>query len=248
MSFTPYQLDAALWVARALGTGGSDDVGLDRSLRTATTQGRFPKADLDLAVDLLLAAHLLVGTSGKVTPTQQLVSLTALPDDAARTMLAKLLAWARERSEENQRQITGEQGEEAVVAWCVDELLTLGHPDLVPEVVRVSQISDRFGYDVTAPTIDGAARLLEVKATRERSGKTFQFLLTRNEFEVGRRNAYQWALVACVVEEASTSLLGWCRAAELERYLPDDGNGRWTEAQVALPTSALLAGAPSAIQ
>ncbi|MFT4213366.1 MAG: DUF3883 domain-containing protein [Microbacterium sp.] len=240
-------MDAALWVVRALNVEGSDDIAFDRSLRTATTQGRFPKTDLDLAVDLLLSANLLVRNDGRVRPAHRLTSLSALPDDAARTLLGKLLDWTQEDSREDERLLMGDRGEKAVVQWCVDELLVLGHSDLIREVVQVSLISDRFGYDVTAPTLGGAARLLEVKATRVRNGKTFRFLLTRNEYEVGRRSPHQWALVACLAAEDNTSVLGWCRAAELERYLPDDGNGHWTEAQVALPTSALLAGVPSAV-
>lgn len=247
MSLSPFQLDTALWVVRALAAEGSEDIAFDRSLRTATTQGRFPKSDLDLAVDLLFAANLLVRTDGRIVPAQRLLPLSALPDDAARTLLGNLFEWTQEDSRDDERLLTGDRGEKAVVEWCVDELLALGHSDLIREVVQVSLVSDRFGYDVTAPTLGGAPRLLEVKATRARNGKTFRFLLTRNEYEVGRRNPHQWALVACLAEEERTSVLGWCRAAELERYLPDDGNGHWTEAQVALPTSALLAGAPSAV-
>ena len=247
MANSRFQLDAALWVARAIDSSGSDAVALDRTLRAATTQGRFPKVDLDLATETLANASLLAKSDGRVVPHPSLVSLAALPDAAALPMLDKLLTWSAEEVDVNRRAVTGEKGELAVVRWCVAELTDLGRLDLAGEVVRVSIISDRFGYDVTAPTLGGDARLLEIKATAASAGKTFRFVLSRNEYEVGRRAPGQWAMVACVMEGDDTAVLGWCRAAELERYLPDDGNGRWTEAQVALPTSALLAGAPSAV-
>jgi hypothetical protein len=74
---------------------------------------------------------------------------------------------------------------------------------------------------------------------------SIRFFLSRNEYEVGRRNPDQWALVACTFGAAgvdSVDIVGWCRAITIQPYLPDDCGGRWTEALVRLPASQLRGG------
>lgn len=247
---TEFQVDAAMWVVRAIDSGGTDSAALELAFRTAVTQGRFPRVDLDSALALLAGQRLVDIADGRNHHVESLSVLLALPDAEAAPLLAKLLGAGVEADTSDDgmsREIVGALGEEAVMAWCIEELRALGHHELVSQVQRVSLVSDRFGYDVSAPTIGSAARMLEVKTSRSRSTNTFRFFLTRNEYEVGRRNLRRWAMVACACDGESVDVLGWCRASEFERYLPDDGNGRWTEALVSLPRSALLSSVPSAL-
>ncbi len=247
---TGFQLSAALWVIRAIDERGSNATTLDAAFHGAVTLGRFPRPDLDNALRLLRGRDLLVAEGGLTRHNGTVLPLLMLPDESALPLLAELLAVAERDDEDENADRTaalGAIGEEAVVAWCTDELQQLARIDLVDHVQRVSLISDRFGFDVSAPSIHADSRMLEVKTTFAKSGKTFRFFLTRNEYEVGRRHSSRWALVACRADEAGASVIGWCRASELERYLPDDANGRWTEALVHLPVSALLPGAPSAV-
>lgn len=249
-SVTQYQISAALWVIRAVDEDGTDAPTLSAAFHNAVTQGRFPRPDLDNAHDLLLDCGLLVRLHGMVRHHGSLDTLLPLTDRDALPLLARLLSETDagdEQDDEAKREALGVLGEDAVVAWCVAELQALGHSDLAKQVQRVSLISDRFGYDVSAPSTRDEARMLEVKTSGAASGKIFRFFLTRNEYEVGRRHPRRWALVACHLVGDDPSVVGWCRASELERYLPDDANGRWTEALVDLPINALLPGAPSAV-
>lgn len=248
---TLFQVSAALWVIRAVDVGGTDATALDRAFQNAVTLGRFPRVDLDGAYSLLVERGLLVTVEGRTNHHDMLTELLALPDTAALPLLTRLLIASPdvegEVDDAVRREMIGALGEETVIAWCVDELRALGHHDLAIQVRRVSLISDRFGYDISAPSIGAELRMLEAKTSTSASNKTFRFYLTRNEYEVGRRNPRQWAMVACASDGETATLLGWCRASELERYLPDDGNGHWIEALVNLPIRALLPGAPSAL-
>ncbi|WP_188674686.1 protein NO VEIN domain-containing protein [Subtercola lobariae] len=251
LSISDFQISAALWVVRAVDEGGTGSATLDLVFRNAVTLGRFPRLDLDNALSLLVEHGLVVVSNGRVHRSENLRELLALPDPAAEPLLSTLLA-ASTASDTvidgvDVREIVGALGEEAVVAWCVDELRALGHYEIVAQVRRVSLVSDRFGYDVSAPTIGTGPRMLEVKTSMSNSSKTFRFFLSRNEYEVGRRNSRQWAMVACGFDGETATILGWCRASEFERYVPDDGNGRWTEALVNLPRSALMSSVPSAV-
>jgi hypothetical protein len=244
---THYQISAALWVVRAMDANGVSTTELDAAFHGAVTQGRFPRPDLFNAHQLLLSRGLLEIIDARTVPQKPILVIQKLADSEAIPLLAHLLMSVDdlETDDVERREEVGALGEEAVVAWCVDELKELGREDLAAQVQRVSLVSDHFGYDVSAPTLLDEGRMLEVKATTSTS--TFRFFLTRNEYEVGRRNAQRWALVACRVVGNQATVIGWCRVSELERYIPDDANGRWTEALVYLPRYALLAGAPSAI-
>lgn len=246
---TEYQVGAALWVVRAIDEQGSTSAALDAAFHSAVTQGRFPRQDLENALRLLRTSSLVESAEDVTRHHESLSALLPLGDDVALQLLAELLGDAEqaESGDDTARAMLGARGEEAVAAWCVEELLTLGRRELALQVQRVSLISDRFGFDVSAPTTTNGPRKLEVKTTGSFSAQTFRFYLTRNEFDVGRRSPLTWALVACREHDGVVAILGWCRVTELERYLPDDANGRWTEALVSLPIAALFPRVPSAV-
>ncbi|MGV1006392.1 MAG: DUF3883 domain-containing protein [Candidatus Nanopelagicales bacterium] len=128
------------------------------------------------------------------------------------------------------------------------ELEYAGRIELVSQVQRVSLVDDGLGYDVQAPTLDGRLRLMEVKSSTGTGASAFTFFLSRNEYDVGVRNPTRWAVVACRVGDDRSvdgaEVLGWTPASALRSYLPEDGNGRWTEGYVRLPRSVLAPGLP----
>jgi hypothetical protein len=142
----------------------------------------------------------------------------------------------------------GALGEEAVVHVARTELEALGRSDLARLTQRVSLISDQLGYDVVAPRIDRSVRRLEVKTMGVSGEGVAYFILSRNEVETGRRDP-NWALVVCRVQvDESITIVGWCREAALEPYLPVDGAGStWREALFTLPETLLHSGIPSAV-
>ncbi|WP_442942628.1 protein NO VEIN domain-containing protein [Nonomuraea sp. LP-02] len=214
---------------------------------------------------LLLSLRLLSKKADDhIVATRELRQIALLDDRQALTYLAiclgadihsaRRLASAEERSLGvgsgatglDARAELGELGETFVVERCADELASLGRTDLASKVLQVSKISDSFGYDVSAPTISRESRLLEVKTQRSRGGSTFRLFISRNEVEVGRIES-AWALVCCEVTDSEVSIVGWCRCQALMPYLPEDRNGRWTEALVVLPKSVLATHFPTAI-
>ncbi len=243
---TRYQIAAAIQVAKFIDSAGNAHEDARSSYRTTATQKTFPPSTLTMGEGLLIAAGLLRLENGKLLPMPALSSLTATRDeDTIAATIERLIA---ERNRKVDRSNVGAAGEEFVLIELQGEFETLHRPDLATECTRVSLISDYFGYDITAPTLDGSSiRRLEVKTqTAEELLSSFRFYLTRNEYDVGRSNPTEWSMVACsrVTLGDEIRILGWCRAATLSPYLPVDQGGRWTEALALIPTSLLTPGLP----
>lgn len=126
-------------------------------------------------------------------------------------------------------------GEEAVVDYERQRLEELGRPDLAAAVMRVSVISDHFGFDVASSSKEGNDLCLEVKTSRTLSLKEFSFFLTRHEYDVGRIYPTAWRLVGVQIAGGRPEVLGGLAIVDLAPYVPSDGGGRWTEAQLKVP-------------
>ena len=259
-----FQLDSALAVARLIDEAGNDLAVARLTYTTATTDGRRSDRRLMEGEDLLLAAGLLATVDGRLIPQDRLRALCELPADEASAVLLLLLPSGngvaavsdvegvggdvefdmRDGTREDRREI-GMLGERHVLHCCKSELEKLGRPDLARQAQRVSLISDALGYDVFAPTVDGRGRKLEVKTQSGLARDNFRLFLTRNEYEVGRRND-NWAVVCCDSSE-DVRIIGWCKAIALSPYLPVDRNGRWTEALVHVPLAVLHGGLPDCV-
>jgi hypothetical protein len=230
----------------------ADDV--QGSYRHALTHGEHPADHLQDAEELLVRAGLLQRAEGRIAPTPALAVLAGVDDGCAEEALAAALRVDDADDEfadtgEADRVALGAAGEEHVAAQLREELVVLGYRDRAAAVQRVSLVSDRLGYDVVAPTITHAVRKLEVKTQGAPTTSWVRFFLTRHEYETGRRDRDAWALVACHANPATEAIdtVGWCRAEALKPYLPEDRNGRWTEALVRLPVASLVAGLPPAV-
>jgi hypothetical protein len=168
-----------------------------------------------------------------------------VPDAVRREELLLALA---QRFDDTRQRLVGEIGEELVVDAARTELRNMGRTDLANEVRRVSLLTDQLGYDVRAPRVTGAPRLLEVKATTADSdGRTLAIHLSRNEADTGT-TLPDWALVACQVEnidQRQGHIVGWCTCHALADLLPSDClTGRWEHASLALPLERLSPGLP----
>ncbi|WP_373318042.1 protein NO VEIN domain-containing protein [Virgisporangium aliadipatigenens] len=219
----------------------------------------YSPATLREAEAALLHANLILRVDRRIRPTDQLVRLRAFEDRDAVEILAVCLAVfagtpdhevnpdapSAPLTDPDQRAEIGAAAEDFVLDVCRRELDSLGRSDLAAKTQRVSLISDSLGFDILAPVIGGASRRLEVKGQSTSSRPFVRFFLTRNEFEVGRR-CPEWSLVCCQVG-SSPNVVGWCKAGTLAPYLPQDRNGRWTEALVTLPISTLFPGLPDPI-
>ncbi|MGV0772882.1 protein NO VEIN domain-containing protein [Mycobacterium syngnathidarum] len=189
-------------------------------------------------------AGLLEHGDNRIRPTARLRVLASLSDDDAVAFLRRILV---QQSNYAQAVETGLLGELEVVRRCREDLKKLGRFDLSDSVQQVSVLDDSLGYDVLAPMIGGRTRHLEVKTAQSEPAATFDFFLSRNEFDTGRRDL-DWALVACRrVSQVDVELVGWCRAQSLYPYVPEDRSGRWTEAQLHIPTSVLFDDMPPPI-
>ncbi|HEX3608602.1 MAG TPA: DUF3883 domain-containing protein [Solirubrobacterales bacterium] len=179
-----------------------------------------------------------------------------VPDDVASAVATVIKDPARREEfllgrartvDANLRGELGEEGEEAVVSACKEQLLALGAGDAADGVCRVSLVSDELGYDVIAPKVDGSVRRLEAKATRS-AAMAVTVVVTRNEIEAGRGDPNWHLVVARVGRGEEDSILGHTSVAALEALLPTDGHeaGRWQAAQLRLQVDDLSPGLPAA--
>jgi len=246
---TRHEAEAALIVAQLIDEAGNHVVDAREAYTLALTQGTHRRHHLEVGESLLIEAGFLEPRGDRLVPTAALFVLANLDTEASVAALTRRVMSIREVAGLLDRDAIGAAGEQAVADECAEELSNLGHPDLAKLVRRVSLVDDTAGFDVHAPTIGGDARLLEVKTTVTKPVGHFPFFISRNEYDIGRRNATAWALVACAASADLTSVevVGWCRASDLRPYLPEDRSGRWTEAQVRLPMASLSAGIPPAI-
>lgn len=247
MEPTDHQLLAAVRVVRILDEAGNTQEAARRTFPLVISQGEHRTDDLLGGESILVTAGLIRAESdGRIVPTPMLAVLANLSDTDAVRHLRRMFA---QRSAEAIRIEVGLAGETAVVEACRADLASLGRADLAPAVHQVSLLDDSLGYDVVAPMIGGPTRRLEVKTSKQASDAIFQFFLSRNEYEAGRREPALWGLVACVFNTADNGVqvLGWCRAQALQPYLPEDRNGHWTEALVRLPRAVLFDGIPRAV-
>ncbi|MGH9117132.1 MAG: protein NO VEIN domain-containing protein [Acidimicrobiales bacterium] len=199
-----------------------------------------------LASDPPLWIYAAVGEEGvrwENVPDDDTQALERVIDDPDRRE-AMLLALGRVVDESRMRAL-GSAGEEVVVAACRAHLIDRGRQDLAAHVERVSLRSDQLGYDITSPDTGGRRHRLEVKANQGMPG-FFDFLLSRNEATVGRRDT-SWALVAVRKNLAGElEVVGWCRASSIEPSLPTDGSpaGRWASVRISLADNVFIPGLP----
>ncbi len=157
---------------------------------------------------------------------------------------AFLLARAR-KVDADERQRIGELGEIAVVEACREQLAAAGAEALVPDVQRVSAISDELGYDITAPRRDRSTRRMEVKTTRG-GGEIAPVIVTRTEATVGRTDAAWMLVVVRLRDDDAAEIVGWIGGQQIAPLLPVDQQSaaRWETAMLRLPLTHLTAGLP----
>ncbi|PWT71257.1 MAG: hypothetical protein C5B59_18505 [Bacteroidetes bacterium] len=68
----------------------------------------------------------------------------------------------------------------------IKRLNDAGRNDLARKVLRVSLISDSYGYDIHSFEIDGKDKFIEVKATASKAGSA-NFYLSSNELNQAKR-------------------------------------------------------------
>lgn len=247
LGVTEHHLRAAVEVARVIDATGNAAGDARDAYQHILSQGEHREASLRAGEALLLRLGLLTEVDGRLYPTDALAVLAHLEPEGAVEVVRRQ---TQVRDDEGLRELVGAAGEQVVVDACVDNLTALGREDLVRLVQQVSLVDDSLGYDVSAPVIgDGPGRMLEVKTSAGVLQGVFEFFISRNEYDVGRRNPDAWSLVACSWTSATqvAEIFGWCRAASLAAYLPTDGAGRWTEARVRVPRAVFASGIPPAV-
>ncbi|MFJ7048856.1 DUF3883 domain-containing protein [Streptomyces sp. NPDC101112] len=132
------------------------------------------------------------------------------------------------------RQATGAAGERAVL-----RLLALGR---AVRVKHVALLSDAYGYDIEAHTLDAGSMHIEVKATTDPTRLVIH--LTRHEYQVMCRDT-DWLLTAVLIGTQGEALSiatvrrEWLRAASPEDR---DRRGAWESVRFTVPDHALTPG------
>ena len=275
---TLHAIQSAMQVALILGPGGSLQVEASESYWKRSGGGEFGPVDFGLGEQLLLDTGIIERRGPSLVPLIDLgilldgdqgdvaaficsrVSLNLLDSETSDLGLEDLIPDADRRAEvlgamsrkfdDTMMKLVGQIGEEIVVSQCRRDLRKLGRADLARKVRQVSLEDDGAGYDIVAPRINRACRLLEVKATTT-DVDPLKFYVSRNEATVGLGDR-SWALVVCVdinVENRSGEILGWIPGHRLIQDLPQDSSrGSWQSAKLTIPREELNPGMPSVIQ
>jgi hypothetical protein len=247
LGISEHHIRAAVEVARIIDATGNATEDARSAYKHNLSQGEHRGESLRAGEALLLRLGLLNEVDGRLHPTDALRVLARLDPVGAVEAVRRQTAL---RGNQGLRALVGAAGEQVVIQNCVEDLAALGREDLSRQVQQVSLVDDSLGYDVHAPVIgDSRARMLEVKTSAGVLEGVFEFFISRNEYDVGRRSPDDWSLVACTWTSSAqvATLLGWCRAASLTAYLPSDGAGRWTEARVRVPKAVFSTGIPPAV-
>lgn len=180
----------------------------------------------------------------ELVPEGVLRSLRMLLGDEAQ--VSSMLLAAHSRIDTARLMELGGLGELAVVQACRRVLAENGAAHQCDKVVRVSVISDHFGYDVESPGLRGEWARMEVK-TCAAVGTRADIYLSRNEARVGACDP-QWYLVVCEAVEDTARIIGWCTFSKVASLLPRDGcsSGRWQTAKLSLDVNDLSSGLPIA--
>lgn len=203
-----------------------------------------PRALAQLAVLIARLEPSTGSESGNAADWEAVVADLGVEGEDREAVLASI----QSDFDDSRRSLIGEIGEEIVLVAVQAELRAMGHDNLATGARRVSLESDRFGYDVVAPRVSSAPRLLEVKSTSNRIDDTASFFISRNEYSKGMQSN-DWYLVICQVESIEKregSIVGWCMARDLQPLIPaDTDRSRWQSTQINLDTSKLTFGLPS---
>lgn len=111
--------------------------------------------------------------------------------------------------------------------------------------VHVSLTDDTAGFDIYSPVPEGTeGSCLEVKTTT-RPSNTFEFYLSRNEWESAARLA-NWYLVLVMKKDNSHSIFGYLDGASLVSYFPRDMHNdfQWSTAKGKFRQDDLFQGLP----
>ncbi|MDE6477517.1 MAG: DUF3883 domain-containing protein [Mycoplasmoidaceae bacterium] len=92
--------------------------------------------------------------------------------------------------------INGSKGELLCIKYEQKKLQNLGRPDLAKEVKQISEISDKYGYDILSYDVDESGReheiFIEVKTTKNKTDT--EFFISKNEVEQSKKYKNKYCL------------------------------------------------------
>ncbi|MBC8193680.1 MAG: DUF3883 domain-containing protein [FCB group bacterium] len=112
--------------------------------------------------------------------------------------------------------------------------------------MHVSKTDDSAGYDILSPTnISNKMVFLEVKTTVQPG--PFKLYLSRNEYEVSKREKNKWFLVLVRIENDTPVISGFIESHKLGDIVPSDANeeiSRWESISILAQESWINPGLP----
>lgn len=139
------------------------------------------------------------------------------------------------------RQLIGSIGELHVIHFTIQTLEYLGQLEELVSIKQVSLISDRFGFDI-AVELKSRVFNLEVKTSTIARSSTFEFYLSRNEYEISQVDP-NWFLVVCYLRQRNPDIVdveGWISGIQIKDCCPlDRPKSIWQSARISLPKDCL---------
>lgn len=137
----------------------------------------------------------------------------------------------------------GDSGEKFVIYSIKSKLPSEMHS----KIIHVADVNDYAGYDIYSPSVNNIEKnvKIEVKTSTRNRDQDIQFFLSRNEFEVGRRNR-DWCIVFVSIDNGTKQILGHLYCYQIESRLPRDvdPSANWQNCKILVDTFLLHGGLP----
>lgn len=213
----------------------------DSLIRQATVGGSHD--DRMRVLDFLMKEGLISVVDGELTLTKGIIPEWLLHSaskgwSVAYKLAEKLLDGKSSALEKFDQQALKEIGLAGEISFL--NILRNSVPDGVL-ITHSSLFDDSLGYDIHARDAQGASHHFEVKTSSRPISSSFQFFLTRNEFEVALTSP-SWRLACMQIEDGVASFIGYCPLSYVLDNSPVDKSDSylWASSKIKVARSALL--------
>jgi hypothetical protein len=130
--------------------------------------------------------------------------------------------------------------------WVVEQYREKLSAEFLDRIRHVSVTDDTLGFDIASPSIQYKSRYLHIEVkTSVRATSKFEFYLSRNEYEVSRKDQ-NWVLLLVRKQAGLYEIFGHAYHSTLHGLVPIDvdDSGSWASAKLSLASADVFRGLP----
>ena len=130
--------------------------------------------------------------------------------------------------------------------WVVEQYREKLSAEFLDRIRHVSVTDDTLGFDIASHSIQYKSRYLHIEVkTSVRATSKFEFYLSRNEYEVSRKDQ-NWILLLVRKQAGLYEIFGHAYHSTLHGLVPIDvdDSGSWASAKLSLASADVFRGLP----